>query len=663
MAIRIYAYGYAQSDTAKELSEVIVTGFHNSNVKATSLNLEPYSLKVLEHQSPYNLSDALAKLPGISQMTTGTAITKPVIRGLYGNRILVLLSGLRFDNQQFQDEHGLGLSQIGIDRVEVIKGPASLLYGTDAIGGVINVIESTPAKEGNNIDINTRLYSNTLGTLTDVGYSSLHDSKWWRLRAGLESNADYTDGNNDRVLNSRNKGYYIKAGFGFNKDKWIMNNAYNFSFNQYGFILDSNKAAYKNDARFSRDMSAPHHNVMINALSSQNTFLLKGSTLKINAGIQSNHRAEDEGGGEISLNMHLLSALENARWEKNIAKNWLFVINQQFTYEKNTNYGKRILIPDANMLEGNLSAFTRLSLNKINIEAGIGYNNKDIITYKTRSLNSGDPATPDTTIKPFNKDRSAANAMLGFSYNPNEWLNIKANISTGNRAANLAELSSNGLHEGTFRVEVGDPNMKMEQNINTDVTIEADTKNFFLSASGFYNRFLNYIYLTLTNEPSWFGFDRYRYVQNDAYLYGGELIAMIKAIRHIEVKEVFSATKGMLDNGDNLPFIPAYRSVASIKYATNISKKFRSFYVEPEFEYVFAQNNPAQFETSTPDYGLVHLHTGVTTLLGNHTFEWNLSGRNLLNKTYVDHLSRLKYYGFYNQGINFILSVSTNLGV
>ena len=85
--------------------------------------------------------------------------------------------------------------------------------------------------------------------------------------------------------------------------------------------------------------------------------------------------------------------------------------------------------------------------------------------------------------------------------------------------------------------------------------------------------------------------------------------------------------------------------------------------MEPEFEYVFAQNNPAQFETSTTDYGLVHLHTGIITLLGSHTFDWNLSGRNLLNKTYVDHLSRLKYYGFYNQGINFILSVSTNLGV
>src|SRR5437870_5519050 len=135
----------AQTDTTKndtryELQEVVVTGFQPNNPKYTSINIEPYSLQQINEKAPFNLSDALAKLPGISQITTGNSISKPVIRGLYGNRILVLLSGLRFDNQQFQDEHGLGLSQIGIDRVEVIRGPASLLYGTEAIGGVINVI-------------------------------------------------------------------------------------------------------------------------------------------------------------------------------------------------------------------------------------------------------------------------------------------------------------------------------------------------------------------------------------------------------------------------------------------------------------------------------------------------------------------------------------------
>jgi iron complex outermembrane receptor protein len=648
-----------RSDSTKEMSEVIITGFHTSRIMATSLNIEPYPIKELEKKSPYNLSDALAKIPGVSQMTTGGSISKPVIRGLYGNRILVLLSGLRFDNQQFQDEHGLGLSQIGIEKVEVIKGPASLLYGTDAIGGVINVIEETPKQEGEKLDVNLRLYSNTLGTLTDAGYSNYRKNKWWRLRLGAESNADYTDGNNLRVLNSRNGGYYLKAGFGFNKKHWIQNNAYNFSYNQYGFIMDSLTKLYVHDDRFSRSMAGPHHNVMLNILSSQNTFLLKKSTLKLNAGIQSNKRAEDEGSGEISLNMHLLSALENAKWEKNLNKNLLFVLNQQFTYEHNTNLGKRILIPDANMLEGNLSAFSRYHFPKINIELGAGYNYKQIVTFKTKSLNSGDVNTPDTSIHPFNTGRASVNGMFGFSYTPNNHINVKTNISSGNRAANLAELSSNGLHEGTYRAEIGNPDLKMEQNINAASEIEIDRRYFFISASGYYNRFFNYIYLTAVNEPSWLGFAKYRYTQKDAALYGGELTCIAKPGRQIEVKETFSATEGILDEGGYLPFIPANKLLSSIKYEKNLTKKLKGFYLEPELEYVFPQNHPAQFETPTADYALVHLHTGITTVFYHNSIKWNLSCRNILNKAYADHLSRLKYYGYYNQGINFVLSVST----
>ena len=112
----------------------------------------------------FNLSDALAKLPGVNQLTTGVGISKPVIRGLYGNRVLAIISGLRFDNQQWQDEHGLGLTDMGVDRVEIIKGPASVLYGSDAMGGVLNVIEEKPAAVGAIArDLNAQLFSTTYG--------------------------------------------------------------------------------------------------------------------------------------------------------------------------------------------------------------------------------------------------------------------------------------------------------------------------------------------------------------------------------------------------------------------------------------------------------------------------------------------------------------------
>ncbi len=184
MFLLLGVHAFAQIDSINTLHGVTVTGFSVGAEKQTSLHIERVAARELDFEAPFNLSEALTRVPGVSQMTTGNAIGKPVIRGLYGNRVLVLLSGLRFDNQQWQDEHGLGLSQIGVDRVELIKGPVSLLYGTDAIGGVINVIEEQPDTLVSTLDVNTRLFSNTLGTLTDVGFRHTGETLWWRLRSG-----------------------------------------------------------------------------------------------------------------------------------------------------------------------------------------------------------------------------------------------------------------------------------------------------------------------------------------------------------------------------------------------------------------------------------------------------------------------------------------------
>ena len=639
-------------DTGNILTEVVVTGFLSNNPKYTSLNIEPYSLQQINEKAPYNLSDALAKLPGIGQMTTGNSISKPVIRGLYGNRILVLFSGLRFDNQQWQDEHGLGLSQIGIDRVEVIKGPASLLYGSDALGGVINIIEEKPIAAGKSLDIGTQLFSNSLGTLTNIGYSNRAGNRWWRIRLGLENHADYADGNNTRVLNSRNGGYYLKAGMGFEKAKWTQENSYNFSYNQFGFIMPDLATSFTADDRWSRKMAGPHHIVILNLLNSQNTFYLKSSLLKLNAGVQSNIRMEDEGGGQISLNMHLFSALENLLWEKKLSRKVTFAANQQLTFENNTNYGGRILIPDATFIENNLSGYFKFQLGKVILETGAGANHKYIKTIATRSLNG-----PGEKIQPFTKNDVTGNGMLGIVYNPNSWLTIKSNTATGFRSPNLAELSSNGVHEGVYRYEIGDPNMKAEQNINTDLGLEINSKQVFIAATAFHNRFFNYVYLAGTTD-SFYGFPVFHYKQQDATLYGGELYFsfMPRAAKWLQWKEAFTLTKGVLDSGGYLPFIPAYKLSSSVRLEKKPGKKVISIFIEPEFVYVFKQDMPAQFETTTGSYGLVNVTSGI--VLAGKTGNWHLgvTGTNITNTAYADHLSRLKYYGLLNQGINFVLS-------
>ncbi|MBA3705098.1 MAG: TonB-dependent receptor plug domain-containing protein, partial [Bacteroidetes bacterium] len=188
----------SQNDTTvkKQLLEVEVSSTINTYSNETALNMQNLPVSQMRQNGAFNISDGLSVIPGVCQMNTGVAISKPVIRGLYGNRIQTVLSGLRFDNQQWQDEHGLGITDIGIDRVEIIKGPASLLYGSEAVGGVINIIEEKIPEEGKIVgDLNTRFISNTYGNATDVGFKGNRNNKNWRIRAGYESNADYSDGN------------------------------------------------------------------------------------------------------------------------------------------------------------------------------------------------------------------------------------------------------------------------------------------------------------------------------------------------------------------------------------------------------------------------------------------------------------------------------------
>lgn len=643
----------AQVDSTVYLEEVVISGFQPNDPKYTSLNIEPYTLKTIERKAPLNLTDALAKLPGISQMTTGNSISKPIIRGLYGNRILVLLSGLRFDNQQWQDEHGLGLSQAGIDRVEIIKGPASLLYGSEALGGVINIIEEKPEEDGKKFDFGSQMFSNSLGMMADAGYSARNNGKWWRLRIGGENQADYSDGNGVRILNSRNGGYFLKAGMGFKKKKWEMENSYHFSYNKFGFILEDLNTLFTPDDRWSRKIDGPHHNVLLNLLNSQSTFYLKSSLLKLNVGLQSNLRQEDEGGGQISLNMHLFSALQNLRWEKDLSPKVTFIANHQFSFTNNTNFGGRILIPDANMIESNLSGYLKAWLNKWILESGIGVNYRNTKTFLTKTLNA-----PGEPIQPFSKNDFSGNAMMGLSFNPTKHVTLKTNASTGFRSPNLAELSSNGLHEGVYRYEIGDPDLKVEQNVNTDLSLEINKNASLFSASVYYNQFVDYVYLAPTTDV-YFGFPVYRFQQQNAEIHGTELFFRLepKSLNGFYLKETLAMTRGQLNDGSNLPFIPAYKTTSSPGYEKDLPGKIKNIFIEPELIYTFKQDKPAQFETSTGSYFLINVSAGITIAEQKGDWILNINATNLTNKPYADHLSRLKDYGLLNEGLNIIFNV------
>lgn len=646
----------AQRDTirSQQLKEVEITSNSNTYSNKTTMNVSEIGAAKIKENGSFNIADALATVPGINQLSTGVAISKPVIRGLYGNRIQTVFSGLRFDNQQWQDEHGLGISDIGIDKVELIKGPASLLYGSEAIGGVVNIIEEKIAEEGTmRGDFNTKFISNTGGYASDIGFKGNNNRKNWRIRAGYESNADYTDAKNMRILNSRFDGYYLKGTFGFRKNKWFCQNNYNSSVNNFGFIMADNYNSKTLDCRYSRTMDGPHHTVFLNILSSQNIFALKNSFIKLNIGAQSNIRMEDEGGSEISLNMHLSSLIYNMQWIKTLKTKTEVIVSNQGLLQNNTNYGKRVIVPDANITETGLSLFINQNFKKLIIEVGIGGNLRSIQTFETSNLNTSDKA-----ILPFQKQSPALNEMLGFTINVSKKTNLKLCASTGFRTGNLAELASNGLHEGIYQYEIGNPNLKAEQNYNTEFSFNYYSEQIYFTLNAFHNHFKNYIYLAPTDE-SFYGIQVFRYFQQDAQLYGGEVSLTLKPelLKGIEYNTFFSTVTGILNNKSYLPYIPANKLHNEIKYSFKINKHLDHCYLLIAHNYIFKQTTPAFYETKTSDYNLFNVGIGMNINTKKQPITINLICNNLLNEYYYDHLSRFKNYGFHNIGRNIVLSI------
>lgn len=642
-----------------EVPEVVVYGTNNSDPKRTANSITSLNQNDMRTSGALNLSDAISKLPGVSQLSTGSGISKPVIRGLFGNRIQTVLYGLRFDNQQWQDEHGLGLSDVGIDRIEIIKGAASLLYGSEAMGGVINIIEEKSAPVGKIVgDASTRFFSNTLGGGADIGVKGANKKINWRLRAGTDSHADYTDGNHTRILNSRFGGYYAKAGFGFTRSKWISQNNYMFSQNNFGFLMDTVQLKDPPDPRGSRGFDRPHHTVNLNVLSSQNTFFMEHSKLKVNLGFQNNNRQEQEGGNMISLNMLLNSYIGNLIWTRSFGKLDLSFGSQGY-YQTNLNLGSRTIIPDAKQLENSLYSYVKYNLKSITFEGGARYDMRHIETFATGNINT-DPFSVGAQVKPFAKDYTSFNGSAGLSWF-NQNFNFKMNFSSGYRAGNLAELSSNGLHEGTVRYEIGDPSLKIEQNVCGDVYLGYSSSFIDLSLASYYNRFMNYIYLA-PSDLEYIGFDIFYYKQQNAVISGIESSINIhpKNNRWFNWNTSYSYIDGSLAQGKPMAFIPAPKINSDIKLTKKSTKSLKELFIKPGITYMFEQTRTGEFETPTADYYLVNLTAGCYFETKRNAYTVTLAGNNLLNEVYYDHLSRFKYFEIYNIGRNISLNLKIN---
>ena len=642
----------------QDLQEVVISGNRSKLQGENVLNVEKISLLNNPELPGISLSRQLTNLAGISNFSTGAGIGKPVIRGMSGNRIAVFSQGVRIENQQWGDEHGLGVDENGYEQVEIIKGPASLLYGSDALGGVVYFTDERYAKNNSTESvINSEYHSNTNGW-RNTGAFKVSKNQWhWNLFGGYDTYEDYKDGNGNDVYNSRFHTGNFKTSLGYTGEKYITSLKYSFLNEQYGLSDTIETPLIQSTGK--RRLDYPYQNLTTHLISSENTFLLeKESKLKVDLGYIFNNRKEIESSaedGKANLNMNLGTFSYNARWYSPQWHNrWSIIAGSQGMYQTNLNKGSERLIPDAVTVDAGLFVTSDYYYTKKSYwQIGIRTDNRHINS-QSYGNEEGSGYFPE-----FSKNYTAFIFSTGVYHQLTKSLSLRGNLSSGYRAPTMFELLSDGIHEGTNRFEIGNTALKIENSYQTDISLNYTTRHLELFFNPYLNFIRNYIYLQPTGEILE-NLPVYHYVQDNSYLYGGE--AGFHFHPHpwdwLHFSGTYSNTFGQDTKHNHLPLMPSQKLNFTVRASFPGEKALQTFSVYLQEQYSFAQNLAALYETPTPAYNLVNIGLTFDLNIDKQKIIFNLVADNIFNEVYYDHLSRYKQYGIYDMGRDISLKLS-----
>ena len=698
----------------KELNEVVITGVSRSSlVKQNPVIIKTLDKNYLNQNLATNIIDALKNVPGVNQITTGAAISKPVIRGMGYNRVITLLDGIKQEGQQWGDEHGIEIDEYSIGKIEIIKGPGSLMYGSDGIAGVLNFsIQKAP----NVNEIKTQITTNYQSNNNLLGYSIANSGnkkgiQWLALLSNKYA-SNFQNRFDGKVLNSGFNELNGTLFLGVNKN-WGHSHLHISSFNTMlnlpegdrdstGRFIFENKAGDIVTAT-NNDLSGyatgfPHQVINHLRASSLNYFILKKGTVNVDIGFQNNKRKEyasiaDPNETELFFDLNTINY--NLRYNLNKMQGWETSIGASGMQQSHINRGVESLIPNYNLFDAGIFITTQKTWNQLSFSGGIRFDNRNINS-KSMFLDSLDAVTTiedSTTTRKFevaNKNYKSLAASLGIAYQASPSSTFKLNIARGFRAPNIAELASNGRHEGTNRYELGSSNLKAEVNHQLDIAYFLNTKHVVIECSPFVNYVSNYIYARKSNDsisntipmdpsdPA----EVFEFAQGNVMLVGGEFYFDIHPhpFDWLHLSNSFSIVQATqadaTDSTKFLPLIPAPKYNAEIKIdLKKINKYASSTFVKVGMDYFFPQNNVYSAfgtETATPAYTLVNAGIGSNFKLFNKNdfLTVIILAENIFDIGYQNHLSRLKYApenplsgrnGIFNQGRNISLKLKVNI--
>lgn len=663
-----------------ELNEIVVTGVvGDTKLKEAPQPITTISQRVLDQVSARNIIDAVAKQPGVAQMTTGGAVSKPVIRGLGSNRVVVVSDGIRQEGQQWGDEHGVEIDAADVGSVEIVKGPASLQYGSDALAGVL-VLHSHSLPQPDEIkgDVSVQYHTNNglinysasvagnkKGVVFDLRYSEKYAHAYRNKLDGFVPNSQF----NERAASAR---------VGLNKSwghSFVKMTYYNINLS----IPEGERDTITGDLLSeTEDLKTyrhglPYQKVFHYKVLSDNSITLPKGYLKIVAAYQQNRRNEfEESPDTAGLRLHLHTATTDVRYVYDQNDTWKASAGLNGMFQTSINNGDEFLIPDYSFFDIGTFATASFSVKKWTLCGGLRFDFRHLIVPEMQQ--------EEADFKSFKRDFVGVTGSLGAVFNANDNFGLKLNIARGFRMPSVNELALNGHHEGTLRYEIGNSDLKPEYSLQADLGIDYKNKYFSMQLTPFVSYVSNYIFASRLDTIIEDDLMTFQFQQGNALLTGFEASVDIHPIHQLHIGSAFSYVYSLqlhsTEETKYLPLTPAPCWSSDVKWEiTHDARIFNNAYAAVGVDWYLKQNHyykAYDTETATKGYALLNVSIGTDVFIKDRkAFEIHLIADNLLNTVYQSHLSRLKYAdvnvvtrrrGVFDMGRNFVFKIKVPIG-
>jgi iron complex outermembrane receptor protein len=691
-----------------EEEEVVVTGSHHATeLKKNPVPMVSIDQKFLQQNTFNNVIESMVKVPGLSALSTGPNVSKPYIRGLGSSRVLTLFDGMRQDGQQWGEEHGIEVDQFLIDRIEVVKGPASLVYGSDALAGVVNLLPANPLPDGSSggefmsaYQTNNKQYAGSLnfaGSKNGIIYS---------IRASKKAAGNYENKFDGKVYGTKYSESDLNLSTGINRS-WGYSHL-NFSY--YDNIQeipdgsrdsvsrkftkqiseeDTLRPIVKEDELNSYVITSNHQRIRHTRIFSTNSFYLGNSRLVMKYGFQQSLRQEfahPQFPTIPALNLQLNTGTYDIKFHLPEKNGWDgdFGINGMLQENKNLECTE-FVIPNYKSFDLGPFAFLKKEFKKLTLSAGARYDLRrftnaelytveDTITGFLRPANYGifDP-TLQKTFEVYSHTFTGFSGSFGMNYDLSKIAGVKANVARGYRAPNISEISAKGIHPGTGFLQIGEKDLLPEFSLQEDLGLYFETEHFSGEVDIFNNVISNYIYNTklssklggdsLSTERG-IAYPVFKFTQTVAQLQGAEFsfdlhphpldwLHFENSISVLFAQNLSNKGVPVTDSTKYLPTIPPLHTNSELR--ADFKKKigcFKEIFVKAGFQYFAAQDRVYSAygtETRTPGYFLLDagIGTSLVTKSGRKLFTVMIAGNNLTDEAYQSNMSRLKYFDNY----------------